>query len=191
MPPETPQITRPGRIKLSILEYNELPNDGKRYQILDGELVATPAPFPRHQEISKRIGFILYATLERRGLGKIVYAPLDVVLDRHNIVQPDLIYIRKARLGIIGPKNIEGPPDLVVEILSPSSRRTDVETKSALYARFAIPSYWIVDPRRDRLEIFRLEGEAYLLERAWVRPAVARTSALPDVAIRLAEVFGE
>ena len=151
---QTSPIQMPvGHFKLTIDEYAELPNDGKRYQLLDGDLDVTPAPSPFHQTVSRRLQFILMQALEETGEGAVFNAPIDVVLDRTSVVQPDLVFIRREQFHIVGEKNIQGVPDLVVEILSPSSRRTDALLKSRLYASFAIPSYWIVDPDLDRLVV--------------------------------------
>ncbi len=179
----------PGPIKLSIDEYMELPNDGKRYQILDGVLDVTPAPNPRHQRVSRRLQWHLMEALERTGRGEVFDAPTDVILDRHNVVQPDLIFIPKDRLGIIGEKNVQGVPDLVIEILSPSTRRTDVLVKSEIYARFGVPHYWVVDPDIDRVEIYRLAGKAYQSVRTASAPAVLEHEDFPGLRIPLAEVF--
>ena len=180
----------PGPIKLSIDEFMELPNDGKRYEIIDGELLVTPAPIPRHQRVSRNLQTILILALQKTGQGEVFDAPIDVVLDDHTVVEPDLLFIRTERLHIIGEKNIQGAPDLVVEILSPSTRRTDVLIKSATYAKFGVPSYWIADPDLDRLELYRLQGPAYALVATVSSPAVARPEELPGLEIPLAEVFG-
>ena len=188
---EAPPSIPPGVIKITYEEYAELPNDGKRYQVFDGVVDVTPAPVPRHQAISGELELILILGLDRKGLGKTYHAPIDVLLGKHDIVQPDIIFIRKERMKIIKPKFIEGAPDLVIEILSPSTRRTDVLLKSAIYARFAIPSYWIADPDLDRLEVYRLEGGTYVSEGTYAAPAIVRPSAFPGLEIPLAEVFGE
>jgi Uma2 family endonuclease len=180
----------PGRIRLSIDEYMELPNDGKRYEILDGDLFVTPAPSPRHQKVSRKLQFFLMLALERPGLGEVYDAPIDVILSRHDIFQPDLVFIRRENLHIVGAKNIQGVPDLLVEILSPSTRRTDVLLKSRVYARFRVPAYWIVDPDIDRIELFELEGESYRAAQVASRPEVLRPAAFPDLEIPLDEVFG-
>ncbi|MHB8879399.1 MAG: Uma2 family endonuclease [Myxococcaceae bacterium] len=180
----------PGRFKLTVDEYMELPNDGKRYQILDGELDVTPAPSPRHQKISRKLQVILMRALEETGLGEVYNAPIDVILDKHNVIQPDLVFIRKERMEMVGPKNIQGVPDLLVEILSPSTRRTDVLVKSRIYASFGVPSYWIVDPDLDRLELFRLEAGTYVSAGLYSSPAVVTPAEFPGLEIPLAKVFG-
>jgi len=178
-----------GRIRLSLEEYLELPNDGKRYQILDGELDVTPAPNVRHQRVSRKLEWHLVNGLERSGLGEVFYAPIDVVLDRTSIVQPDLVFVSRARAGIVGTLRIEGAPDLVVEILSPSSRRTDVIVKSELYARFGVLHYWIVDPDVDRVEIYRLAERAYELVQTGQAPAELAVEVPGKLSLPLGEIF--
>jgi Uma2 family endonuclease len=184
----TQPLIPPGPLKLGLAEYLELPNDGKRYQILDGVLDVTPAPTPRHQQVSKRLQARLMQALEPDE-GEVFNAPIDVVFDAHNIVQPDLLFIRKGRLNIVGPANIQGAPDLVVEILSPSNRRTDVVTKSLVYARFKVTSYWIADPEVDRLELFRLKGGAYKLAATGSLPKVMKPAEFPGLELPLADIF--
>lgn len=178
-----------GRIKLTIDEYGELPNDGKRYQILDGELDVTPAPNIMHQRISNRLGWALVAAMQKTDQGEIFYAPTDVVLDRHNIVQPDLVFVRKEHADIVGPANIRGVPDLIIEILSPSTRRTDVLVKSELYARFGVPMYWIVDPDLDRIELYELVDRAYQQTQVASSPSVLEVKGFAGLQIDLREVF--
>src|SRR5581483_9684577 len=103
------------KIKLTVDEYMELPNDGKRYQILDGELDVTPAPMPLHQAIIARLIVKLWPLVEKKK-ATILPAPVDVILDRHNVVQPDLVLVRAENASIIGEKNIQGVPDLFIEI---------------------------------------------------------------------------
>ena len=179
-----------GPIQLSLDEYVELPNDGKCYQIINGDLFVNPAPIPRHQRISKKLQMTLIRALEEEGKGEVYNAPIDVILGRHNIVQPDLLFIRTERLKIIGPKNIVGPPDLIVEILSSSTRRTDVLVKSKTYAKFGVTFYWVVDPDLDRIEFFRLEGGRYVLSCVASSPEVIAPPDFPQVRISLQDVFG-
>jgi Uma2 family endonuclease len=191
MPSEAPRTIPRGPFKLTIDEYRELPNDGKRYQILDGDLDVAPAPGSRHQRVSRNLEFILVRDLHRRGTGIVHHAPIDVILSRHDIVQPDIVFVRRERRDIVTPADIEGAPDLVVEIVSPSTRRTDVLVKSRLYARCGVPLYWIVDPDIDRIETFRLEGGAYAPEAAALRPDVLRPPSFPGLEIPLEEIFAE
>ena len=129
--------------KLGWDDYAALPGDGKRYEIMDGELHMTPAPGPRHQYISHRLVFGLTVALEEAGRGLVLSAPIDVVTGKHDIFQPDIVFIATERLGIITDRRIEGAPDLVMEVLSPSTRRIDILQKSRHYARSGIENYWI------------------------------------------------
>lgn len=166
-----------------------LPEDGKRYEILTGDLYVTPAPTPRHQSISKEIEFYLMSCLEKKGMGKVFHAPIDVALADDTIVQPDILFIRTAKLYIIGERYIEGPPDLIIEILSPSTRRRDIRTKSALYAQFNVPHYWIVDPDLDCVELFQLQEQRYVSTHTFTKPDILVSNAFVGLHIPLAEVF--
>ncbi|HSR68023.1 MAG TPA: Uma2 family endonuclease [Acidobacteriota bacterium] len=186
----SPRTIPPGRIKLSYQDYLALPDDGKRYEIIEGDLYVTPSPTTRHQRISKRILFLLMQELEEHGEGEVFNAPCDVLLDEHNVIQPDLIFVRQDNEAIVKEKNIQGTPDLLVEIVSPSTRRTDVMIKSRLYARFQVPHYWIVDPDLDRIEAFDLseEGE-YQLVKTFSSPEVLQLEAFPNLKIPLKAIF--
>ena len=175
--------------KLSLDEYMELPNDGKRYQILDGVLDVAPVPAPRHQHIQNRLAHVLTAELEDLGRGEVYVAPIDWVLHENTIVQPDLIFIAAERLHIVGESNVRGALDLVVEIVSPSTRRTDVLIKSELYARFGVSTYWIVDPDLDRIEAYRLSNGRYEPAGAASSPAIFEPAAPAGLEIDLTEIF--
>ena len=137
------------RTTLTYRDYAALPDDGKRYEIHDGELLEMAAPTPPHQIVSANLGDILRAHVKARGLGLVLYAPLDVILsDRPGattILQPDIIFLERERRGLISQRAIEGPPTLVVEILSPSTAMIDRTRKRELYARYGVPNYWLVD----------------------------------------------
>ena len=180
-----------GTTKLNYEDYLELPEDGKRYQILDGELDVTPSPVPYHQIVSKELGHVLYEQLERKGAGILFYAPIDVVLAEHDIVVPDIVFVREARRSIIGETHIAGAPDLIIEVLSKRTRMTDIKLKRDRYARAGVESYWIADPKRKTLTILRLEREkaAYVVEATIERPGTARPAAFPGLEVPLARVF--
>lgn len=178
-----------GAFKLTIDEYRELPRDGKRYQLIEGEIDVTPAPRPRHQLIVGRVFAALHA-FGQTGAGLAFVSPVDVVLDEHSVVQPDLLFVRPGNREIVHDDALHGAPDLVVEVLSPSTRRTDVLVKARLYARFGVPAYWIVDPDLDRLEAFRLEEGAYSLKASATSPDVFRPADFPGLELALKDVFG-
>src|SRR5437879_2096182 len=141
-----PDRIPPGRIRLTYDDYVGLPNDGKRYEILDGELDVSPAPGSRHQIASINLSTILNLFVRQHRLGRVLEAPTDVILAPTTIVQPDILFVRAERVSIITERAVEGSPNLVVEILSTGTARQHRTTKAALYARFSIPHYWIVDP---------------------------------------------
>ena len=148
---------------LTYADYAAFPDDGKRYEILDGELFVTPSPTPQHQIIAANLVGILSPYVRRRGLGRVLFAPLDVIFAETSIAQPDVVYLDNANMSLISRRGIEGGPRLVVEILSPSTARTDRGQKLALYARYGVDFYWIVDPDGRSLEAYRREGATYVL----------------------------
>lgn len=154
-------ITVNSKRKLTYVEYCQIPEDGRRHEIIDGDHYASPAPFTYHQTLSRRIQFQLYRLIEERGLGVVFNAPTDLELSEVDIVQPDLIVILRGRQHIVTPKRIKGVPDLVVEILSASTSDRDRGIKLELYPRARVPEYWVVDPDEHVLEQHVLEGETY------------------------------
>jgi Uma2 family endonuclease len=151
------------RVALTYKDYAALPDDGRRYQILDGELCVTPAPNRLHQKVSANLCAALHAHVRQHALGEVYAAPTDVILADTTIVQPDVLFIANDRFGVRSDRGIEGAPTLAVEILSPSTAETDRHRKLRLYARFGIPWYWIVDPDARVVEVYRLEGARYAL----------------------------
>ena len=176
-------------LKLVADDYWHLPEDGKRYEILDGGLNVIASPSLRHQRASRRLQWHLMSCLEERGLGEVFNAPLAVILDDHSVVEPDLLYVSKERSHILADRGIEGAPDLVIEILSPSSRRTDAHTKSKLYARTGVRHYWIADPELDRLELYRLAESEYEHVATFESPAIVLPEDFPGLRIPLDDVF--
>ncbi|MGH7164185.1 MAG: Uma2 family endonuclease [Nitrospiraceae bacterium] len=147
--------------KLTYRDYLLLPDDGKRYEILYGELFMTPAPTTRHQMIVGRLNHLLLAFLEPNPIGTVLVAPCDVVLSDTDIVQPDLLFVRNDGIARITEQNVQGPPDLVIEILSPGTAARDRELKRKRYEHFGVPEYWLIDPDLNTAEILRLESGQY------------------------------
>jgi Uma2 family endonuclease len=174
--------------KLDYSDYAGIPPDGKRYEILDGELYVTPAPSPLHQRVSKRLQRQLEAYFEGRAQGEVFNAPIDVILTASDVVQPDLVVVTEARQ--ISQRGIEGPPMLVVEVLSPSSRDQDRSTKARRYAQLGIRHYWVVDPDIPRLECYRAESGGYtLLVEGEGRASLSHPD-FPDLTIQLQHLRG-
>ena len=151
------------RVVLTYKEYEALPADGRRYEIHEGELSVTPAPSPQHQMISRNLFLVLHAHVKAKGIGEVLYAPLDVILSDTSIVQPDIVYLDPARLSAISRRGVEGPPTLAIEIISPSTTLIDRSTKHQLYARHAVPFFWLVDPEGRTVEAFVLGPQGYSL----------------------------
>jgi Uma2 family endonuclease len=143
-------------------EYCKL-DDDQRYEIIGGNLLMAPAPDYLHQDWSRKLFRILDRFVAGKKLGEVLYAPLDVVLDQENTVEPDLIFVSAKNSGIIQRRAIVGAPDLLVEIISPSSLRRDRYDKKDLYARFGVKEYWICDPANKSLEILVLRDGHYAL----------------------------
>lgn len=137
------------------LKYEDLagfPNDGLRRELVRGELLVTPAPRPRHQDVVLAIGVAFRAFAQAQG-GHAYIAPVDVVFEQHDVLEPDVVYIAPDRLSIIGERALHGVPSLVVEVASPSTRHDDRTLKRDVYARYGVPEYWIIDP--DALSVER------------------------------------
>jgi len=149
--------------RLTYKDYVDLPNDGKRYEIHDGELWMTAAPGISHQEVSRRLFRMLDRHVEERALGAVWFAPVDVILADDAIVQPDIVYVARERLPAVLERGIEGPPTLVIEILSPSTTQIDRVRKRQLYDRHGVPYYWIVDPDARAVEAYVLGSGGYTL----------------------------
>ena len=162
--------------------------EGDRHEIIDGELIVTPVPMPSHQDMSANIFVPMHLHVVERQLGKVYYAPIDIRFTPDNALSPDIVFVAHDRLHIIGPRAIDGPLDLVVEILSPGTRRRDPTTKRELYARFGVREYWIVDSEARTVQVLELVGADFrvvpLLEDDTLQSRV-----LPDLRLTLEIVF--
>ena len=138
----------------------QLPDDGNRYEAIAGELYVTPAPSVRHQRISKRLSLALHRILEQSGLGEVFSAPLGVRFPSTGEgVQPDLLFVSRDRRAIVATDELKGPPDLVVEILSPTTAGRDTGLKRLLYERQGVAEYWIVDPEAKTVDVWRFGSD--------------------------------
>ena len=135
--------------------------EGDRHELINGELVVTPSPIPNHQDVSANIFYALQQIVRAQKLGKVYSAPIDVRLTPDNVLIPDIVFIAGDRLHVVGPKAVDAPPDLVVEILSPGTRQRDLTTKREIYARFGVREYWIVDPDARTVTVLALAGNTY------------------------------
>lgn len=180
------------RVKLTYDDFLQFPDDGNRYELIDGEHYVTPSPDLRHQQISGRLHLITGNWLEAHPIGQVYYAPLDVVFTNVDVVEPDLLYMSNERAASIStPQNLAGAPELVVEIGSPSTRKRDETIKRRLYERSGVSEYWVVDPELDIVRVFRSrDGElGRPMELSAEAGDMLTTPLLPGLDIPLARVF--
>lgn len=178
--------------KFTYDDFLKFPNDGRRHEIIDGAHYVTPSPNTKHQTISKRLTVAIDIHLMRHAGGSVFAAPFDVVLSDLDIVEPDLIYISRERAGVLTEQHVRGAPDLVVEILSPGTRRTDEITKRKLYERYGVSEYWVVDPELESIKVYR-RGDAHTFTRAAELSAESgdalTTPLLPNFSVSLSKIF--
>jgi len=141
-------------------DYLKLEED-KRYEIIRGELIEIPAPTTTHQRLVKRLLRIIDDFVEDKTLGEVFVSPVDVVLSEENVVQPDIVFVSGNRKDIIKEKGVFGAPDLVVEVISPSTLKRDTEDKKNLYREFGVKELWLIFPGKKAVEVFSLEGKNY------------------------------
>lgn len=178
------------KIKFTYKDYKSLPeSETKRYELLEGELIVVPSPTTYHQQISRRMEFLLLNHVEDNDLGEVLNAPLDVVLSGEDVVQPDILFISRERSNIITEEDIKGSPDLIIEILSPGTENYDRGYKKTLYARHGVKEYWIVDPEAKTVEVLTLEEKGFELVRAYTGSQLLSSPLLKGLAIDLKEVF--
>ncbi|MCY3021202.1 MAG: Uma2 family endonuclease [Planctomycetota bacterium] len=178
-------------VKFTYEEYRTLPENGRHYQVVDGDLIMSPAPTTRHQHVLASIFVALWSFAKGRRRGMVLCSPLDVILSEDNIVQPDIVYISSKRRGIVFREGIRGAPDLCVEILSPSNRDLDLNAKRLLYARFGLPELWIVDPDANALHLFRLHVNHRVPLKVFGANDTLTSRLLPGFSLPLGDVFAK
>jgi Uma2 family endonuclease len=151
-------MERPPRNIMEV--FNSLP-EGTLAQVIENCLVMSPSPLDVHQKVSADIFLALYSFVKAHDLGTARYAPYDVYLDDQNVFQPDILFISKERLHLIEKKGLYGAPDLVIEILSPSTAKFDLQQKKAVYERCGVQEYWIVDPQSKAIHGYRLRNNSF------------------------------
>jgi Uma2 family endonuclease len=172
-------------------EFCLFPDDGRRHELIDGERYVSPSPRTKHQTVSGNLFFVLATYIRKHRTGQLWAAPMDVVLSDLDVVEPDLLYVSAARGAIITEKNIQGAPDLVVEILSEGSRRTDEVIKRKLYETYGIPEYWIVDPELEQVRVYKLTRGRYVRTSELSRETSDRLTSdlFPSLTIPTSELF--
>jgi Uma2 family endonuclease len=182
-PPATPKVTYE--------EYASWPDDGRRYEILDGEAVEVSSPGSDHQDVVPNLREQVKAFLRRNRAGRSFVAPLDVVLETHWIVQPDVLAVRRENLRIVGKKAVRGVPDLVAEVLSPNTEDRDRGIKRDLYERVGVRELWLVDVDARALWQFAREGTGFREVGVHRGDARFQSTAFPGMEIELGEVWPE
>jgi Uma2 family endonuclease len=177
--------------RVTFAELQEWPDDGRRYELYDGEVIVVPSPFPRHQRVAANIEEILREYEHATG-GLMFHAPLDIVFSEHNVVQPDIVFFRQERRHVIDMMAAtRAAPDLAVEVLSTGTEARDRGRKMQLLARFGVPEYWIVDPVKNTFEIYVLRGSAYERVAALDEHQDVISPTLPGLTLPAARVFTE
>ena len=174
--------------KYTYEDYCQLPEE-VRAEVLDGEILMSPSPFRKHQSVSREIEFRLCQWVETHHLGEVYDAPFDVVLSKHNVVQPDILYISNERRSILTEANVQGAPDLVVEILSPSDKKRDTVKKKEIYEKYGVKEYWIVDPDTETIFVFILEEKVFQGRGIYNRNQILKSPLLPGFSLMLEDVF--
>jgi Uma2 family endonuclease len=174
---------------LTYQDYYALPDDGLRYEVIEGFLFSEPSPWVAHQQVAANLHLILGPHVREHGLGRIFIAPVDVILSRRTIVVPDLVFVARERADIVTERAVEGVPDLIVEILSPGPARRDRVTKMSAYARHGVRHYWLVHPVARTLEAFELSEGAFRVVAAIAGDEAFRPGLFPDLVIPLPELW--
>lgn len=178
--------------RLTYQDLLAMPEDGKRHELIDGVYYVSSAPRPLHQVVLTLLTALLGRHLDDQPLGQLLIGPVTVVFSDTDVVEPDLIYIARERLGIVTEINVSGgAPDLVVEILSPSTRRRDLVLKRRLYESRGVGEYWIVDPRAATVQVLRLDGGSYRAAAVLGAGDELTTPLLPGLAVPLDAVFAD
>jgi len=177
--------------RVTYAEMLEWPDDGRQYELYDGEAIVVPSPFPRHQRVAFNIAQLVGRHAEAAG-GRVFHAPLDIVLSEYDVVQPDVVFFRDDRRHLVKDWEVtRAAPDLAVEVLSPGTESRDRGRKMALLARFGVPEYWIVDPAGETLEIYVLGGAGYELRIAARRGDEVASPTLAGLSFPTARVFAD
>jgi Uma2 family endonuclease len=178
----------PAALKFTYEDYCLLPED-RRYEVIDGEPFVTPAPTLMHQAVKMRLVRILEDFVAASGSGVVLDAPVDVLLSRHDIFQPDILLISGGRRGILGEKYVDGAPDLVVEVLSPSTESRDRDAKAKRYATFGVREMWLVDPAAKTIEVMVNDGEGFRREAIYGEGENVRSTILTGLVFPAGPVF--
>lgn len=174
--------------RVSYADLDTWPDDGRRYELYDGEVFVVPSPLPVHQIAAARLHLLLHEYFHQGG-GIVLFAPLDIVLTEYDVVQPDLLVFAPERAHLVKAKEVtREPPDLAVEILSPATARNDRGRKMQLLARHAVKEYWLLDPEIPRLEVYGLVDHGFEIAAAAYGGDVAQSRLFRGLQVAPAEL---
>ncbi len=174
----------------TIKDYKLLP-EGSPYQLIEGELIMTPAPSPLHQLISGNLYERIRSFTKEKGMGVVFYSPIDIYLDEENVYQPDIVFVSKEKNEMIKEDGVHGAPDLIIEILSPSTAYYDMRKKFRVYERSGVKEYWIVDPEMNSVEIYLNKNGHFLLHSRGEEKGEAESSLIEGLKIMLDDIFSQ
>jgi Uma2 family endonuclease len=169
-------------------DYARLPDD-RRFEVIEGKLFLTPAPRTSHQRICGELFAALREHVRRHDLGEVLIAPCDLVLSETNVLQPDILFVRRDRLSIIGEKYVSAAPDLLVEVLSPRTRTRDRKLKLRLYARFGVRELWVADGDSRSIEVFESADGRFRLRKRYQAGQALRSKVLPKLRLSVVSIF--
>jgi|TARA_B100002003_G_C13956447_1_gene463485 Uma2 family endonuclease len=177
------------RPRVSYSDLERAPEDGRRYELYDGAMFVVPSPLVMHQRATRELLLALNDYSGAHG-GEVLISPIDIVFTEYDVLQPDLVFFHQARVSLIAPdRPIRVPPDLAVEVLSPSTAATDRGKKMQVFARFGVQEYWIVDPKAQTMEVYKLESDAFILRQLAGVTDVLGSPTLEGFECRVARIF--
>jgi len=179
--------------RLTYRDFVKFPDDGKRHELIDGVHYVTPSPASAHQRVVGNLHFLIRLHLEQHGGGEVFLSPFDVLFTTFDIVEPDLLFVSDARKHVVTEQHVEGSPDLVVEVRSPSTRRRDEGVKLKLYDRSDVTEYWVIDPTAYLVRVYqRRKGRLSLAaELTGDSTATLTSPLLPGCSLTLARIFAK
>ncbi len=177
------------QVKLSYDDLRLFPGDGKRHELINGEHIMSPAPKTRHQQASINLAALLHAFVRQHNLGRVFATPFDVVFSDFDATEPDILFISRERAKILTEDNARGAPDLIVEILSPSTAEMDRKVKYALYEKYGVREYWIITPDAEIVQVFALHSGVYALLGNFSGKQEIRSEVLSGFACQAEEIF--
>jgi Uma2 family endonuclease len=175
------------KTQMSATEFFALPESNTPNELIDGELIIAPSPVPKHQSISAETYVVLRELIPN---GRVYYAPIDVYLDEGNVVQPDILWVAADGQCQITDKRLVGPPDLIVEILSPGTTRRDRREKYELYERFGVREYWIIEPEEAYIEVYPLQDGRFVRQGVYIPEQTFESPVLGGKTVEVGRIFG-